>query len=256
MADDLARTFRAATEGDAYGSGSLVRKNQRVPCLILILVLLQGCTATPPSRYASASGARSNATLVVVRRGWHIDVGFSAAQISSPLDAIDAPFAGSQYLLFGFGDKHYLVAKHKSFPQMLGALWPGEAMMLVTSLSVSPEEAFGGDEQVVRLPLSALQAQAAQDFIWNSFFMDGAAPTLYASGPYAGSAFFLSAYHYSAFHTCNTWAAEVLQAAGLPVSPTGVMFAGQLWSQVRDYAARQAKTSARAPHYRRAALAP
>jgi|ERR1700733_2187755 hypothetical protein len=248
MVVDLARIFRARNEGNAFGLASLVRKHQRVPCLpILILLLLHGCAATPPSRHVGPSGA--NSTLIVVRRGWHIDVGFGTAQISSPLNALDVPFPGSQYLLFGFGDKHYLVAKHKSFPQLLGALWPGEAMMLVTSLSVSPEEAFGGDEQVIRLALSATQAQAAQDFIWNSFIREDAAPTLYASGPYAGSAFFLSSYHYSAVHTCNTWAAEVLQAAGLPVHPAGVMFAGQLWSQVRNIeAARQVQTSAHATH--------
>jgi hypothetical protein len=183
-------------------------------------------------------------------------VGFSARQISAPLGEIGASLAPSQYLLFGFGDKHYLVAQHKSFPQMLGALWPGEAMMLVTSLNVAPEEAFDSkDEEVIRLALSATQAQAAQSFIWNSFFRADADPTLYASGPYAGSAFFLSAYHYSAFHTCNTWAAEVLQAAGLPVHPTGVMFAGQLWSQVRHIdVARQRQSSANVPRYSTFAL--
>jgi hypothetical protein len=218
------------------------------------LVLLQGCAAISSSRQQEPSGADS--TLIVVRRGWHIDVGFSTGEISAPLDAIGSSLAPSRYLLFGFGDKHYLVAKHKSFPQMLGALWPGEAMMLVTLLGVSPEEAFDAkDEEVIRLALSATQAQTAQRFIWNSFFKTEADPTLYASGPYPGSAFFLAAYHYSILHTCNTWAAEVLQAAGLPVHPTGVLFAGQLWSQVRHInSARQRRRSAHVPRYSTFAL--
>ncbi len=219
------------------------------------MALLPGYAATPPSWFAEARGAET--TLIVVRRGWHIDVGFDTAQVRAPLDAIGASFAGSQYLLFGFGDKHYLVARHKSLPQMLGALWPGEALMLVTSLDTSPEQAFGGQEQVIRLPVSAAQAQAAREFIWNSFLREDAEPARYASGPYAGSAFFLSTYRYSAFHTCNTWAAEVLQAAGLAVRPIGVMFAWQLWSQVRHIdIARQRQTSAYVPRRSTFALRP
>ena len=38
--------------------------------------------------------------------------------------------------------------------------------------------------------------------------------------------------HYSAVHTCNTWAAETLRAGGLPVHAAGVIFAGQLWTQM------------------------
>lgn len=253
MSGDLARSLRVGIAGNTKG---------RLACLpLIILVLLQGCAATPPLQHAAVA-TNSGATLIVVRRGWHIDVGFSTAQLQAPLAGLSESFADSQYLLFGFGDKHYLVAKHKSFPQMLGALWPGEAMMLVTSLDVAPEQAFGGqeairDEEVARIPVSAAQAQAAQAFIWESFFQQGSVPGIYADGPYPGSAFYLSAYPYSVFHTCNTWAAEVLQAAGLPVHTTGVMFAGQLWSQVRRVnAAQHGQIGAQAPHQAPLALLP
>jgi hypothetical protein len=267
MSDDLARSLRVGIAGTTRGAvrvtaGAKGRCARPLACLpLLILLLLQGCVATLPLQRAAVV-ADSSATLIVVRRGWHIDVGFSTVQVQAPLDAISASFAGAQYLLFGFGDKHYLVAKHKSFPQMLGALWPGEAMMLVTSLAVAPEQAFGAqeairDEEVARIPISAAQARAAQAFIWESFFRQGGAPGIYADGPYPGSAFYLSAYRYSVFHTCNTWAAEVLQAAGLPVHTAGVMFAGQLWSQVRRVnAARHGLISAQTPHEAPLALLP
>jgi hypothetical protein len=212
--------------------------------MLALALLLQSCAATRSEPRMRSDEAAANRTLIVVRRGWHIDVGFGHSQVKAPLDSIAASFSGSQYVLFGFGDKHYLVAKHKSFPQMLGALWPGEAIMLVTSLRESPEEAFSApadahDEAVVRIQVSAASAQAAQDFIWKSFFSEGSEPTVYAAGPYPESAFYLSSFRYSAFHTCNTWAAEVLRAAGLPIHSEGVLFAGQLWSQVRRIAAAQ-----------------
>ena len=52
-------------------------------------------------------------------------------------------------------------------------------------------------------------------------------------GPYEGSAYLRASERYSALHTCNTWAAELLQASGLPVHSHGVLFAGQLWRQVQ-----------------------
>jgi len=56
------------------------------------------------------------------------------------------------------------------------------------------------------------------------------------AGPHAVgsySAYYESIQHYSALHTCNTWAAEALQSANLPVSSSGVEFSSQLWQQVR-----------------------
>jgi hypothetical protein len=37
---------------------------------------------------------------------------------------------------------------------------------------------------------------------------------------------------YDLSHTCNTWTAEALRAAGAPVSAAGVVFAGQLLDQL------------------------
>jgi hypothetical protein len=54
---------------------------------------------------------------------------------------------------------------------------------------------------------------------------------VYAAGPYQGSLYYESEARYSALHTCNTWTAEALKSAGLPVRSGGVIFAGQLWPE-------------------------
>jgi hypothetical protein len=59
------------------------------------------------------------------------------------------------------------------------------------------------------------------------------------------SLFFAAAPKYSAVHTCNTWAAEALRAAGLPIHSRGVVFASQLWSQIRRIEGTMAANSAR-----------
>jgi hypothetical protein len=148
------------------------------------------------------------------------------------------------------------MAKSQNVPAMLGALWPGPGLMLITGLIADPTQAFGAD-QVIELRVSATQAHALEAFIARTMGgsgspvagdrpVDSTAVTPYATGPYEGSLYFTAIARYSAFHTCNSWAAETLQAGGLPVRSAGVLFAGQLWSQVRKVAAAQARNAPRA----------
>ncbi len=191
---------------------------------------LAGCTlARPPPSEGRAGQERAEptTTIYVARRKWHIDVGFAAADLG-PLTPVSAEFPAAKYLFFGFGDQHYLVAKSRNAPVLLGALWPGPALILLTSLQGTPAQAFG-ESQVVELELSTAQARAIQSFIRSSI----ADPAPYAKGPYEGSLYYAARQRYSAFHTCNTWAAETLRAGDVPVRAGGVIFAGQLWSQLR-----------------------
>jgi len=184
--------------------------------------------ATPsPFTYAGASSS-----VYIARRGWHIDIGLAASDLTPPLDAVADNFVGVRYIFLGFADKHYLSAKNHSAPTLLAALWPGGAVILVTALSGSPDEGFGASH-VIHLPLREDQMRALRTFLWNSLVATDQTLSVYRDGPYEGSSYYLARAKYSAFHTCNTWAAQALRAAGLRVHTTGVIFAGQLWSQAR-----------------------
>jgi hypothetical protein len=192
---------------------------------------------------AAGAGSAKSTVIYVVRRGWHIDVGFAAADIQPPLNSVAGQFPGVQYLFFGFGDRHYLLAKDRNASVSLGALWPGRGMILATALGSSPQEAFG-TVHVAALAVTEEQMRAAQAFIWGSLDepstdRESGAVTPYGTGPYEGSLYFAATPRYSAFHTCNTWAAESLAAAALPIHSAGVIFAGQLWAQVRRLEKKQ-----------------
>jgi hypothetical protein len=216
-----------------------------------VSLLLVGCLAPPSRILAQTLDSADEATILVARRRWHIDIGFAIADLDAPLKSLAEQFPGANYLFFGFGDRHYLMAQSHNLPVLLGALWPGPGMILGTGLKATPVEAFG-DAWVLELRVSSAKARSAQAFIWNSLanvgsaadgkgVVDGEAAagqpiTAYAKGPYEGSLYFSALPRYSAFHTCNTWAAEVLKAAGLPVRSKRVWLAGQLWSQTQKLA--------------------
>lgn len=200
------------------------------------LLVLTACTSvstrsTPPAPPTPASQERQ--TVYVVRRGWHIDIGIARVDALPPLVQIAAAFPEARYLLFGFGDRRYLL--HGGAGNMVAALWGGAGLVLVTSLGPQPPGQVFGRDSVVEVPLTPQQMSDLQAFIGRSFAERDGALVPVPSGPHAvGSfnAFYESAQRYSALHTCNTWAAEVLQSARLPIDSSGVEFAWQLWQQV------------------------
>lgn len=172
-------------------------------------------------------------TVYVVRRGWHIDVGYAVEDLREPLRSIAGNFPGVDYVLFGFGDKHYLDnVKNQRGPKMLAALWPGRGIILVTTLHSDPATAFENG-QVIALAANERQLQDSQNYVWTSLVTQSQHADVYQPGPYDGGYYFLAVPKYSALHTCNTWAAQTLRAAGFPIRAHCVLFAHQLWSQVR-----------------------
>jgi uncharacterized protein (TIGR02117 family) len=204
----------------------------------LALALL-GCRVPAPQRLS----AEANERVYIVRRSWHIDVGFAVAELQPPLASLRAAYPSARYLEFGFGDRHYLMTRHAGAGTLLSALWPGPGLILMTALNASPQQAFGADN-VLELRVSARQSEELQQFIWHTMTSDQDRVTAVAPGPYDGSAFYPAIPKYSALHTCNTWAAESLHSAQLPIRSTGVEFAGQLWSQARRLQRMQASGTA------------
>jgi hypothetical protein len=196
------------------------------------MVLLCGLHAGSANADAGSANAEDSSTIYVARRGWHIDIGLRAAELGPRLNVIGTDLPDARTVFFGFADRHYLMAKHRNAPVLSGALWPGDGIILVTGIAGGPDAAFGA-AHVIPLTVNAQQMDALRAFIWKSLATQSESLNVYQQGPYENSLYFLATPRYSAFHTCNTWAAEALHAAGFHVHSKGVIFAGQLWSQAR-----------------------
>ncbi|HEY2683494.1 MAG TPA: DUF2459 domain-containing protein [Steroidobacteraceae bacterium] len=183
------------------------------------------------------SSAVQASTLYVARRSWHIDVGLAVGDLDAPLSKVAARFPAARFIFFGFGDRRYLLARHHGPSTLSGSIWPGAGLFLVTALDNSPEAAFGASH-VERIELSEPQRRALVQAISSAFETDP--PTFIKPGPYEESLYIAASPRYSGFHTCNTWAAEVMRQSGLSISSRGVIFAGQLWSRVKRLRAESA----------------
>ncbi|MBV8524717.1 MAG: DUF2459 domain-containing protein [Acetobacteraceae bacterium] len=203
----------------------------KLPLLLASLGVLAGCSTTQTDPPGAAGPAV--ATVYVVHRGWHTDIGLLAADVRPPLAVVKQPFPGVRYITFGFGERAFYTSRHTDLFTMFRALLPSRAAILVTALRVAPADAFGRDN-VVALPLTATGLARLDEFLW-SYLHTGRdqPPELLGPGPYPGSLFYNAAGTYDAAFTCNTWTANGLRVAGLPISAEQVVFAGQLMGQAR-----------------------
>jgi hypothetical protein len=204
---------------------------------VLAIAALGDCGALPPPVPVAAGPAE--ATLTVIDRGWHTDIGFPAEEVTGRLAAVTRGFLAARTVAFGFGERDYMLGGDRGVIDMLRALAPGPGVMLVTLSRAPPAEAFGAGN-VVTLSLSREALGRVLGFIWHDMEQDAAGlPRRVAGSSDPGSVFYASSATYSATYTCNTWAADALASAGLPVSASGVVFAGQLMDRVRAVAAQQ-----------------
>jgi Protein of unknown function (DUF2459) len=158
--------------------------------------------------------------------------------------ALKRDFPGARYLVFGFGERAFYLNNRPGFGDMLLALLPGPGAVLVTGLNTTPDAAFGS-ENVASLGITADGIKGITHFVSASMDTDGTGqPHRIAYGPYPGSLFYDTPVTYDAFYTCNTWAAQALEQANLPVSPQGVLFADQVIETARRIAAAQGQTGA------------
>ena len=210
-----------------------------------MLLALAACSIGPrrAADIVRAAEVGSPVTLYVIKRSWHTDIGFDVADLHPPLATLRPALPEAHYLLFGFGDKHYLLSRGNSFGGMVGAVWPGEGLVLMTGVAGTPEQAFGV-AGVTRLRVSAAQAEKLEEFVWNTLVTHDGIATALAPGPYDGSLYYESTLQYSGVHTCNTWTAEGLRSAGLPVHSFGVAFSWQVWPQVRRLTAQRLNSAA------------
>jgi len=202
-------------------------------CVAVVWILsgLAACgTATPVNPF-TGSAARTE-VIYVVSGGWHTELGLPLGAITGPLAALKPAFPSARYLVFGWGARDYYMAQNAGIGELLRAATSGPAVMLVIPLQISPE-AFFGASNVFILPAAREGIQRLSQFLWDYLAVDKEGPPRrIGAGPYPQSVFYASTGTYNLGHTCNTWTAEALRVAGLPVNAAGVVFAGQVLDQL------------------------
>lgn len=218
---------------------------RRLPCRVkprrrlgyvpfVVALLAAACSAPQPIAQPA------EAIVYVIGRDWHTDIGLPVNEIAGPLSMLEKDFPGVRFLTFGFGERQFLMNRETNVGAMLNALLPSKSAMLMTALGATPQAAFGRDNVVV-LHVSRTTLERVEARIWQELELSSAGqPLVLGDGPYPGSVFYAARSTYSALYTCNTWSADIMRSAGLPMPAFGVLFAGQVMGMARWMGARHA----------------
>jgi uncharacterized protein (TIGR02117 family) len=199
--------------------------------VVSILYGVAGCGAATPVKPYTGSVPRTEA-IYVISGGWHTEVGLPLKALSGHLAALKPEFPTARYLVFGWGAHDYYMAQDPGIGDLLRAAASGPAVMLVIPLEISPDASFGASN-VFAVPAPPAGIQRLSQFLWDYLTTDERGTfRRVGTGPYPQSVFYASTGTYNLGHTCNTWTAEALRVAGLPVNAVGVVFAGQVLDQL------------------------
>lgn len=192
-------------------------------------LVLAGCALPPPPPCPTEAAAETEAW--VVSHGWHLELAMRRHALDGPLARFAAAFPGADALAFGFGKYGFMLAGTGAFEEWLLGPIPGPGVIQVTGLTVPPPEAYPGRVFALALPPGGREGMVR--FLADSFARDAEGRMLPArEEALMGSFFYKAARGYSLLYTCNRWAAEGLQAAGLSVRPERALLAGEVLAQL------------------------
>lgn len=213
-----------------------------IPVIACSLLLIAGCAsqspvhtpASPPTD-ASPEMAEPHAQVWVLDSGWHTGLILSRTELGPNLDRLLQPASDARYFMFGWGNRKFYMAPSPTLGIDIEALFPSKSAVLVESCENPPRKCYTSAVKFHIVMVSAEGLANLDNYLVQSLQTDARGKLqMLGPGPDAGSEFYASGLSYDAFHTCNTWTAEALYKAGVPINYHGVIFADQLWRQLQQ----------------------
>jgi uncharacterized protein (TIGR02117 family) len=179
-------------------------------------------------------------TVFIVHDAWHAAIVIKKADIPAAVLPEIRDFPSAEYLEFSWGDRDYFPAPDGGLGLALkAAFWSSGSILHVVGFRDAVENTFPGAE-TIEIVLSEEAFQRLIQFISDTFSRPHPpAPAEPRPGLFPNGKFYSAEGKFNLFRTCNTWVAEALSAAGLPISPGYVITAGSLSHQVRPFGVRK-----------------
>jgi hypothetical protein len=208
-----------------------------------LVFAVSACASAAPS--PSCPPPISGDLVYVVEEGWHVEIGLPVEELGENLAFYQDIFDGARIIMFGYGKQTFITAPPETISEYFLGPFPGPAVIQTVGLRITPPEAYlSGKTVTLALPPGGAQALAA--YIWNDLAKDEAGrPRIVAHSHNPEGLFYAAQSGYNLLHTCNTWAADALAAAGLPISGDNVTFAHQVMLRVDKAAEAQCPTLVR-----------
>ena len=171
--------------------------------------------------------------VIIAHDSWHAAIVLRKDDFPSGILPELDDFPAARFVEFSWGDKDYFPdPKSGFFMALKAAFWSSGSVLHVVGFE-EEVKTFYPRAEIVELRLSAPAYDRLLGYISQSFSRPEGKPRAQASSglvPY--SRFYPSTRKFSAVNTCNTWVAQAIETAGLPVAPGMVISAAQLAEQL------------------------
>ena len=134
------------------------------------LQTLVGCRSTPLPTFQEPPS--DGVTMYLIAAGWHTEIALPIGPLNGPLRALASDFPRSQYLVFGWGERNYYMARAPTFDDAMRALLPGPAVLLVAPLYWPPRDSRAG-AQLFEVGLPTAGLDPLSNHIWAAFDKSG-----------------------------------------------------------------------------------
>jgi len=172
-------------------------------------------------------------SVFVVRNSWHAALVLRKSDIAENTlpELVDFPTA--ERIEFSWGDQDYFPDPNSGvFAALKAAFWSDGSVLHLVGFNGTVENFYRGAE-ITELKLSNDAFDSLVAFIAAEFARTApSVPAQPRPGLFTYSRFYHATGKFSFARTCNTWVAEALAYAGLPIYPASVITAGNLSGQL------------------------
>jgi uncharacterized protein (TIGR02117 family) len=202
-----------------------------------VVVLIYAC-ANHAAEISFREEAKNGRAIFIVHDAWHAAIVIKKADIPVVILPELKDFPSAEYLEFSWGDRDYFPAPDPGLGLALkAAFWSSGSILHVVGFSGAVRNVYPSAE-IIEIAITEEGFQRLTEFIAATFSRPHPpAPAEARPGLFSNGRFYAAAGKFSAFRTCNTWVAEALKAAGLPLSPSYVITAANLGNQLRSVTA-------------------
>lgn len=193
--------------------------------MALALVLITLATARNGDQSLYPPPAGRGVSVYLVDNGFHTDLAIPAGALAGRrAGAAAAAVAGGRpWVLVGYGDRRFYIdqgpVQDRALDGLRSLVMPhNPAVLRFDGLATSPDRVWRDGVRPIRLSPAGLAALAAAVDASLAAGPGGApVPVPGAVDPQSG--FFAARAPFSLVHLCNHWTADMLHAAGLPITP-------------------------------------